>query len=181
MITKALDACHRAAQLNDNLASVHNTLGLIAQGQSKYDEAAKEFQRAIALDETSDAAYRGLATSYEALGKPKSRCGKRLSPGHIEMRKDYWGGYSALGAFYYKTARYADAAGQFRRVIELAPENVRGYSNLSAAYVQHGENPDQAEELLRKSLAIQPSYRAYANLATIYFFQVSLFRSGANV
>ena len=168
LITKAVDACHRAAQLNDNLASVHNTLGLIAQGQSKYDEAAKEFQRAIALDETSDAAYRGLATSYEALGKPADA--ESAYRRAIEMRKDYWGGYSALGAFYYKTARYADAAEQFRRVIELAPENVRGYSNLSAAYVQLGKR-DQAEELLRKSLAIQPSYRAYANLATIYFFQ----------
>ena len=168
LIAKALDACHRAAQLNANLASVHNTLGLIAQGQSKYDEAAKEFQRAIALDETSDAAYRGLATSYEALGKPADA--ESAYRRAIEMRKDYWGGYSALGAFYYKTARYADAAVQFHHVIELAPENVRGYSNLSAVYVQLGK-PDQAEELLRKSLTIQPSYRAYANLATIYFFQ----------
>jgi serine/threonine-protein kinase len=168
LIAKATDACHRAATLNDNLASVHTTLGLIAQGQSKYQEAAKEFQRAIALDNTSDAAYRGLATSYEALGKPADA--ENAYRRAVEMRKDYWGGYSALGAFYYKTARYADAAAQFRRVIELAPENVRGYSNLSAAYVQLGK-PEQAEELLRKSLAIQPSYRAYANLATIYFFQ----------
>jgi tetratricopeptide (TPR) repeat protein/predicted Ser/Thr protein kinase len=168
LIIKALDACHRAAQLNNQLASVHNTLGLIAQGQSKYEEAAREFQRAIALDETSDAAYRGLASSYEALGKPADA--ESAYRRAIEMRKDYWGGYSALGAFYYKSARYPDAAVQFHRVIELAPENVRGYSNLSAAYVQMGK-PDQAEELLRKSLAIQPSYRAYANLATIYFFQ----------
>ena len=167
-ITKAVEACHRAAQLNNNLASVHTTLGLIAQGQSKDDEAVKDFQRAIALDDTSDAAYRGLAISYEALGKAADA--ESVYRRAIEMRKDYWGGYSALGAFYYKNARYADAAVQFHRVIELAPENVRGYSNLSAAYVQLGKS-DQAEELLRKSLAIQPSYRAYANLATIYFFQ----------
>lgn len=167
-VTKAVEACHRAAQLNDNLASVHNTLGLIAQGQSQYQEAAAEFQRAIALDETSDAAYRGLATSYEALGK--STEAENAYRRAIEIRKNYWGGYSALGAFYYKAGRYADAAAQFHRVVELAPENVRGYSNLSAAYVQLGK-PDQAESLLQKSLAIQPSYRAYANLATIYFYQ----------
>ena len=167
-ITKAVEACHRAAQLNSNLASVHTTLGLIAQGQSKDDEAVKDFQRAITLDETSDAAYRGLAISYEALGKTADA--ESVYRRAIEMRKDYWGGYSALGAFYYKNGRYADAAVQFHRVIELAPENVRGYSNLSAAYMQLGKS-DQAEELLQKSLAIQPSYRSYANLATIYFFQ----------
>jgi serine/threonine-protein kinase len=167
-IPKAVEACHRAAQLNNDLASVHTTLGLIAQGQSKDDQAVKDFQRAIGLDDTSDAAYRGLAISYEALGKTADA--ESTYRRAIEMRKDYWGGYSALGAFYYKNGRYADAAVQFHRVIELAPENVRGYSNLSAAYVQLGKS-DQAEELLRKSLAIQPSYRAYANLATIYFFQ----------
>jgi len=168
LIPKAVEACHRAAQLNNDLASVHNTLGLIAQGQSKDDEAVKRFQKAIALDDTSDAAYAGLAISYEALGKTADA--ETTYRRAIDMRKDYWGGYSALGAFYYKNGRYADAAVQFHRVIELAPENVRGYSNLSAAYVQLGKS-DQAEELLRKSLAIQPSYRAYANLATIYFFQ----------
>lgn len=168
LISQALDACHRATALNDQLASVHNTLGLIAQGQGKYDEAANEFQRAIALDDTGDAAYRGLATSYEAVGKNADA--EAAYQRAIQIRKDYWGGYSALGALYYKTGRYADAAAQFRRVIELAPDNVRGYSNLSAAYVQQGKTAD-AEELLRKSLAIQPSYRAYANLATIYFFE----------
>ena len=47
LIPKAVEACHRAAQLNNNLASVHVTLGLIAQGQSKDEEAVKDFQRAI--------------------------------------------------------------------------------------------------------------------------------------
>jgi tetratricopeptide (TPR) repeat protein len=88
----------------------------------------------------------------------------------IDMRKDYWGGYSALGAFYAKTARYDAAAAQFRRVIELAPENVRGYTNLGAIYVFQGKLPE-AEETLQKSLSIEPNYRAYANLAGLYFTQ----------
>ncbi|HEX3739322.1 MAG TPA: protein kinase [Terriglobales bacterium] len=168
LIPKAVEACHRAAQLNNNLASVHITLGLIAQGQSKDDEAVKDFQRAIALDDTSDAAYRGLAISYEALGKTADA--ESVYRRAIEMRKDYWGGYSALGAFYYKNARYEDAATQFRRVIDLAPENVRGYTNLGGIYVLQGK-PQQAEEVLRKSLSIEPNYRAYTNLGALFFAQ----------
>jgi tetratricopeptide (TPR) repeat protein/predicted Ser/Thr protein kinase len=167
-ITKAVESCHRAAQLNDNLASVHNTLGLIAQGQSKYQEAATEFQRAITLDDTSVAAYRGLAYSYEALGK--SADAENTYRRAIEMRKDYWGGYSALGSFYAKQARYEDAAAQFRHVIDLAPENVRGYTNLGGIYVLQGKT-QQAEEVLRKSLSIEPNYRAYTNLGVLFFSQ----------
>jgi serine/threonine-protein kinase len=167
-ITKAVEACHLAAQLNDNLASVHNTLGLIAQGQSKYEEAATEFQRAIALDDTSAGAYRGLAYSYEALGKAADA--ENTYRRAIEMRKDYWGGYSALGSFYANRARYEDAAAQFRRVIDLAPENVRGYTNLGGIYVLQGKT-QQAEELLRKSLSIEPNYRAYTNLGVLFFSQ----------
>jgi tetratricopeptide (TPR) repeat protein/predicted Ser/Thr protein kinase len=167
-ITKAVEACHLARQLNDNLASVHNTLGLIAQGQSKYEEAATEFQRAITLDDTSVAAYRGLAYSYEALGK--SEDAENTYRRAIEMRKDYWGGYSALGSFYANRARYEDAAAQFRRVIDLAPENVRGYTNLGGIYVLQGETR-QAEEILRKSLSIEPNYRAYTNLGVLFFSQ----------
>jgi eukaryotic-like serine/threonine-protein kinase len=165
---KALGACHRAAAIDDNLAPVHAALGLIWQGESKYDDAVKEFTRALTLDPTSDGAYRGLASSYEALGRDleAEAAYKRA----IAERKGYWGGYSALGAFYTKTARYEDAATQFHKVIELAPENVRGYTNLGAVYVYQGKFRE-AEEALQKSLTIEPNYRGYSNLATLYFSQ----------
>lgn len=168
LIVKAVEACHRAGELNDKLASVHTTLGLIAQGESQHQEAVKQFQRALNLDPTSDAAYRGLASSYEALGK--SADAEAAYKQAIDTRKDYWGEYSALGSFYAKRARYEDAAAQFRRVIDLAPENVRGYTNLGAIYVLQGKT-QQAEELLRKSLSIEPNYRAYTNLGTLFFSQ----------
>lgn len=167
-IPKAVEACHRAEALDDKLASVHTTLGLIAQGQSKDLEAVNQFRRALALDSTSDAAYRGLAISYEAMGKDADA--EAAYKQAIEARKDYWGEYSALGAFYAKRARYEDAAAQFRRVIDLAPENVRGYTNLGGIYILQGKT-QLAEDSLRKSLSIEPNYRAYANLGTLFFSQ----------
>ncbi len=168
LVPKALAACRRAAELNNQFAPVHATLGLIYQGQGKYDEAVKEFQRALALDSTSDAAYRGLASSYQASGKGAEAEASYKQA--VETRKDYWGGYSALGAFYFNAARYEDAGVQFRHVIELAPENIRGYTNLGAVYLYQGKL-QQAEETLQKSLAIEPNYRAYSNLGTLYFSQ----------
>ena len=165
-LAKATDTGRRARELNDQVAPVHTTLGLIYQGTSKYADAVKEFKRALELDSTSDAAYRGLASSYEGLGNNPEA--ERAYQEAIEMRRDYWGGYSALGAFYAKIGHYDDAAAQFQRVIELAPENVRGYSNLAAVYAYQGKTQD-AEDLLRKSLNIEPNYRAYSNLASMFF------------
>ena len=167
-VPKAMEACAQAARLSDQLAPVHATLGLIYQGTGKYEDAVREFSRAIELDATSDAAYRGLATAYASLGKLKEA--EDTYRRAIDMRKDYWGGYMALGGFYFSHARYDDAAAQFRRVIELAPENARGYINLGAMYDLQGKYP-QAQELYEKSLTLQPNYRAYANLGKLYFYQ----------
>jgi tetratricopeptide (TPR) repeat protein len=165
---KALEACNKAAQLNDQLAPVHVTLGLIYQSRGKDQDAVKEFRRALELDSTSDAAYVGLATSYASLGRNQEA--EDAYRRAIELHKDYWGGYSALGAFLAKQGRYDEAAAQFKRVVELAPENVRGYTNLGAIYYLQGKYPE-AQQLYEKSLTIQPNYRAYSNLGTLYFYQ----------
>ena len=166
-VPKAIEASARAVRLNDKLAPVHVTMGTIDQGKGDYEGAVREFERALDLDPESDAAYRGLATSYASMGKMKQAEAAYLRA--ISVRKEYWGGYSALGAFYYKQARYDDAAAQFRHVIELAPENARGYTNLGGVYYLQGKYK-QAQELYEKSLALQPGYRAYSNLGTLYFF-----------
>ena len=66
---RLVDAARHASELNNQIAPVHATLGLIYQGQGKYDDAIKEFQRALELDATSDAAYRGLASSVRSDGR----------------------------------------------------------------------------------------------------------------
>jgi tetratricopeptide (TPR) repeat protein len=165
-IPKAMAACRKAAQLNDRLAPVHVTFGLVYQGTGRYAEAVQEFSRALDLDPTSDAAYRGVALSYASLGRMKEA--EDAYRRAISMRKDYWGGYSALGSFYNQAARYEEAATQFRRVIEMAPENARGYTNLGGVYYLQGKYRE-AQQLFEKSLAIQPNYRAYVNLGALYF------------
>ena len=165
-IPKAMQACREAARLNVRLAPVHVTFGLIYQGTGRYEDAVKEFGRAIDLDPTSDAAYRGMASSYASLGKMKEA--EDAYRRAIDLHRNYWGGYSALGAFYHQAGRNDEAAVQFRRALALAPENVRGYTNLGGVLFLQG-NYQEAQQLFERSLAIQPNYRAYVNLGTLYF------------
>jgi tetratricopeptide (TPR) repeat protein len=164
----AQKACRRAIELNDLLAPVHVTLGLVHNGTGRADEAMADFKRALDLDPGNAQALRGLGRAYEAKGQPAEA--EAIYKQAIERKPGYWGGYSELGGFYSATGRYTDAEAQFRRVVELTPDNVRGYNNLGA--IQHLEgHPEAAEKTLRQSIAIRPTGEAFSNLGTTQFFR----------
>jgi serine/threonine-protein kinase len=157
---------NRAVALDSTLAPVHVTLGLILGGRGRYTEAIQAYQRALAYDPSSAAAYRGLAEAYEASGDIDAAEATFFRA--IELRKDYWAGYHELGSFYYRQGRYDEAYEQYERVRDLTPDNYVVYIDLGAAYFYLGRY-DDAEELFKRSLAIRPTLHAYMNLATLYY------------
>jgi serine/threonine-protein kinase len=128
-VAKALEACQRANMTGFG----YNCLGTVYNGTGKYEEAASEFQHVLQTDRTNDDAYRGLAFAYEHLGKMTEA--EDTYRRAISARPEYWAGYSWLGAFFYRGARYDEASLMFAQVIKLAPDNARGYSNLCGAYI----------------------------------------------
>jgi serine/threonine-protein kinase len=164
----AQKACRRALELNDLLAPVHVTLGLVHNGTGHPDEAGADFKRALDLDPGSPAALTGLGRTYEAKGQlAEAEATYRKA---ISLRPTFWAGHSRLGVFYYAQGRYPEAASAFRQVIELTPDNVRGYDNLGGLYHLMGRD-DEAEAMLQKSISIKPSAVAFSNLGTIQFFR----------
>ena len=59
---------------------------------------------------------------------------------------------------------------QYKKVIELTPDNATAYSNLGAEYMSIGDAASNrlAEAALKKSIQIAPSYSGYANLGAFY-------------
>ncbi len=162
----ARSACQQSVANSPNLANGYTCLGRVNSGSGEYETAVSQFQKATALDPTSDDAFRGLADAYQKLNKSSEA--EATYKKAISLRPQYWAGYSWLGAFYWRQARYDDAAKAFQKVITLAPDNFRGYSNLGGMYVAEGRYPE-AIDLLEKSIAIRPSIEAYDNLGGAYF------------
>lgn len=163
-VAKALEACQRA----NTTGFGYNCLGTVHNGTGRYEEAASEFQQVLRTDHTNDDAYRGLAFAYEHLAKMTEA--EDTYRRAISARPEYWAGYSWLGAFLYRGARYDEAAQMFTQVIKLAPDNARGYSNLCGAYImaaRYGE----AVPVCEQSARITPIQDAYSNLGTAYFYQ----------
>jgi serine/threonine-protein kinase len=167
-IELARKACRRAIELNDLLSAVHVTLGLLDSGTGRYAEAIAEFESALKLDPVSAEAYRGLASTYEALGQLDRA--ESTYERAIELRPDDWSSHNQLGVFHFRRGRYEEAEREFRRVVELTPDNSRGHTNLGGLYQKMGRYAD-AVAALRKSIAIKPTASAYTSLGTVYFFE----------
>jgi tetratricopeptide (TPR) repeat protein len=155
-----------AIKLNDKLAQVYITLGMIQAGTGRYGEASQNIEKALQLDPASSDAYRELAKTYETAGRLKDAEATYFNA--ISLRPGSWATYNELGGFYYRLGRYDDAKQEFQKVVDLTPDNARGYSNLGViAYSQ--KRYEEAAKMHEKSLAIKPSDSAYSNLAAVYY------------
>jgi tetratricopeptide (TPR) repeat protein len=162
----ARKASERALQHNDLLAPVHLTLGVIRAGTGDPTAALADFDRALALDPASADARREKALALEKLNRT-DEAERQLVDAAATRERD-WANHNALGVFYWRHGRYAEAEHAFRKVIELAPENVRGLTNLGALLNARGRS-DEASLLLRQALALRPSYAAASNLGLVEF------------
>jgi serine/threonine protein kinase/tetratricopeptide (TPR) repeat protein len=167
-IDYAVTNTRRALELNDDIPSVHVSLGLILRGTGEYEKAIQSFQRAIEIDPVNWDALSGLARTYETIGNYEEA--NNVYQRIIRLRPSFWVGYNMLGVFYYRRASYEDAIIQFSRVTELAPNNYLGYMNLGVVYFEM-DDWKEARRYFERAIEMEPQYRIYSNLGTIYFYE----------
>ena len=168
LIDDAKFQCEKAEQLNNELAGVNITLGLIYNGTGNYKLAVDVFKKALQTEPTNSDAFRGLAKAYEAFEKFDQA--EQTYKKAIELKPDYWGGYNDLGVFYFRNSRYDDAIVQFKQVIGLTPDNQRGYNNLGGIFYLK-ENWLEARKMFEQALKIKKTYRVCSNLGTLYYIE----------
>ena len=168
LVPLAQDACRKALGLNDLLAPVHVTLGMIRRGTGKPEEALADLQRALDRDPRSAEAFRETGRAQNALGRKNEA--EQAFRRALELRPSDWAAHNYLGAVYLAAGRMAEAEAEFRRVIVLTPDNPRGYTNAGAVCYREGRLED-AEILFRRSAEIRPTGPALANLGTTLYYR----------
>ncbi|NBC18489.1 MAG: tetratricopeptide repeat protein, partial [Bacteroidetes bacterium] len=168
-VDEALAFSQQALAINDRLAPVYISLGIIHSGLRAYDEALQAFDRALQIDPLNAEAYRYRAITYRRQGRNAEA--ETAYQRAIALKPDYWRGYNSLGVFYYVTGRYPDAVAQFEHGLRLAPANLSLLVNLGAASWQQNDL-DGAVEAFENVLTLDPdNATATSNLATAYFYQ----------
>ncbi|MGB8731862.1 MAG: protein kinase [Candidatus Sulfotelmatobacter sp.] len=165
-IAPAQSACNDAVKLGNAGAAGHVCLGLIDNGTGHYPEAAAEFQLALSLEPTNEAAALGLAHAYQLEGKITEAEGAYQQA--IQAHPNSRSAYNNFGAFYLGRNDYEKALQMYAKAIQIAPEWYATYSNVGNIYNQMGQY-EKAIDPLKKSIAIRPSYAAYVNLGVAYF------------
>jgi serine/threonine-protein kinase len=162
----ARKASRRALELNDLLAPVHLTLGIINVGTGRPEAALADFDRALALDPASAEAHREKSFALEKLNRLQEA--ERELATAAEQRGLDWANHNALGVFFWRHGRYDEAERAFRRALELAPDNLRVLANLGGLLNARGK-ADEAAALLRQGLSLRPTYAVAANLGLVEF------------
>jgi serine/threonine protein kinase/Flp pilus assembly protein TadD len=156
-----------AVTLNDQIAPVLLTLGIIEAGTGHHDLALAALEKARKLEPANPNVLSELGAVREAMGQFD-----RAESSFVDATKlqpDDWTSLNSLGGFYYRRGRYQDAIPQFLKVTAMAPGDSQGFTNLGATHAMAGQY-DAAAENFKKSLALRPTASAYTNLGTIYYF-----------
>jgi serine/threonine-protein kinase len=167
-VDSAVSACTRAVKLNDQLAPIYVTLGMVYRGTGKYADAIQAFQRVLAIDSLNADAYRELGDAYG--GEGDTALAVAAYKKAIDLRPSDWSGYNYLGRFYYRSERNEDAIEAWKKVIELTPHNRTGYTNLGAAYYRLKRWREAIEQFERSIQIDTNNYAAYSNLGTAYYY-----------
>jgi serine/threonine-protein kinase len=168
LVDLARDNCRKALALNDLLAPVYVTLGIIQRGTGRNEEAASDLRRALDRDPRSADALRELGRAEASLGRAdEAEAAYRRA---LALRPSDWAAHNYLGALLVASGRLDEAAAEFRRVTELVPDNPRGFTNLGVVALRRGR-PEEAEAAYRRSVDVRPSPAGFNNLGTALFHQ----------
>lgn len=170
-VDEANASAHLALGINDGLAPVHLTLGLIYTNRGNHEEGNAAYARALELEPNNVAALIGLGDSYSTQKRDVEA--EEYYNRAIELRPTYWLSYNRLGILYYLRDRFDEAIEQFRHVTELAPERWRGFNNLSSSYGKLGRPIDQIRSLEQAIILEPENAMPFRNLASLYYLETS--------
>jgi len=158
----------RALEIKADLPGAHFAAGRCELGRKAYSMAIQHLQRAITLDPLLVLAYTNLAVAYEASGAPGKA--EEILIRAERTGPDDWQTYQEIGRFYFERDEWERAAGYFRRVVEMLPENSIGYTSLGGSLFYLGRR-EEARSNLERAVEIGSGYEGYSNLATFEFFE----------
>ena len=175
VLPRAKAFADRALEIDESMAEVHATLGLINESLWQWSDAQKEFERSIELNPTYATAHQWYSLLLGNTGRRDERM--------AEIKKAYeLDPLSAaislnVGLSYLDRGDHLRAVDQINKTIEISPNFFVAHAGLTAAYLKLGKSN---EALLEAQKSVELSKRhAYALRALSHALAASGDRNGA--
>jgi tetratricopeptide (TPR) repeat protein len=160
----------KALILRDDYAEAWRELINLSLREKKYDQALETAGRYLKLAPEDGAAWR-LAGYAMSLKKQYSGALLYYEKA-VKIDSMDPGGWFELGSCYERNGDIARAAGAFRRVLRLRPEDPSASNYLGYMWAEKGMNFDSAKTLLESALSKDPANGAFLDsYAWIYYQQ----------
>lgn len=168
-----------ALAIDKNNPAAHYGLGQVALSTRSYAEAIQHFDATLAQVPSANRVHYSLAMAYRGLGdfeKVKAHLaqqgsvGVRVSDPLVDSLQDLIEGvrvHLARGKLAAEARRFAEAAVEFRKAVEVSPGNVAARINLGVTLSQLGDAQGAAEQF-EEAIRLEPrSVNAHYNLAIL--------------
>jgi adenylate cyclase len=165
-IEKGIELGQKALAMDDSLPTAHGQLSLFYSLKGEHERAIAEGERAVALMPGGATVnwYYGISLLYG--GRPEEAIqvlqkAIRLNPlGESNI-------FLYIGHTYRVIGRFEEAASEYKKALQLAPDNIFAHLGLVATYIMMGREQEartEAAEVLRISPKFSVDY--YANRLT---------------
>jgi serine/threonine-protein kinase len=156
---RAKEYARKALALDESLPSAHASLAwALFIHDWEWDEAEREFRRAIALNSRYASAHQWFAFLLAARGRMdaallEAHTALELDPASVSIRR-------TIGWVYVYARRYDQARDHLARAIEMNPMAVESYRMFGSTLALQGESAE-AERVFREALTL-PGSGAYS-------------------
>ena len=157
----------KALELNSNLAEAHTTLGVILyRSEMKWEDARKELEHAIELNPNYGQAHRYYAELMEILRQRELAKLHSFKAAELDPISPYL--ILLKGRFLENDGKFEEAIKEYKKFIEMYPENPSGYWYLWDFYLKTGEEL-KALESLQRVLQFYPDDKPYVDTIKVIY------------
>jgi tetratricopeptide (TPR) repeat protein len=144
----------------------HRSRGIALSEQSRFSEAAREFERALAAAPTDVELLNNLGCAQDSAGRHLEAVASYARA--LSLKDDFLAPHYNMGNSLRSLGRSAEAVECYRRALALEPSLAQGWHNLALS-LQDLFRLDEAQTALERALELQPDYlEAGHNLGELF-------------
>ena len=152
-------AAFKALELDPDLADAHSAVGAVSTDDWQWERAEQEFRRAVDLNPESEVTCDCYSGLLSILGRHSESVA--LAQRIAKVNPLLSASFTSLGERLYEARRYPEAEVQFRRALDMEPQNLFALGFLGAVYQVTGR-ADAAVRLYEGSDMRSSPYMAAA-------------------
>jgi serine/threonine protein kinase/Tfp pilus assembly protein PilF len=175
-IARAKEALQKALEIDDAIGEAHASMGLLKFEEWNWEEAEREFKRAIDLNPNYASTHHWYAYLLACLGRfdeaiKELNLALELSPFSLPINR-------ASGVIFYLARRYDQAQECFMRTIEMNPQFPLTHASLGFVYLQKSMYEEALAEFEREKQALLASEMGMFQIGVIPLIGITYARMG---